>query len=327
MPEPRPTGGSGHRARSIGERLVREVEAQEWLDRPSYRFEHVMATSLNLPGDASTPIRNALHGTWLGHPLHPALTDIPVGAWTMAMILDGLDAIRPSTGRRRAARLAVGVGVLGGMASAVTGMADWQYTHDNARRVGTVHGALNAATLALYAASWRARHKTRPAGRAISAAGFGLLAVSAYLGGVLVYQHRIGVDHSDDQLEPRRFVAVLPDAEMPEGAVRRCKADGVDVAVARCGSQIAALGGRCPHLGGPTAEGWLYQGSLVCPWHGSRFDLQTGAVVRGPATAPLPCFETRVRDGNIEIRRRSRSPRSSPGSVVAEDQGRADARY
>jgi nitrite reductase/ring-hydroxylating ferredoxin subunit len=76
------------------------------------------------------------------------------------------------------------------------------------------------------------------------------------------------------------------------------------------GETVHAVGGRCPHQAGPLGEGWLHRGELVCPWHGSRFDLATGEPTQGPSTAPLPCFDTRVVDGRVEVRRRGewRSP-------------------
>lgn len=126
----------GHRLRAFADRTVDRIESQDWIDRPSYRAEHVLALVLNLLGGANGKVRNALHGTWLGHPLHPAVTDMPVGAWTTALVLDGIDAISPqSEGFRTAARLSVAAGLAGAIASAATGIVDWQYTHDNARRV------------------------------------------------------------------------------------------------------------------------------------------------------------------------------------------------
>ena len=70
------------------------------------------------------------------------------------------------------------------------------------------------------------------------------------------------------------------------------------------GEQILALSGTCSHWGGPLAEGELVDGVCVeCPWHGSQFDLRDGSVRRGPATAPAPVFETRLREGRVEVRR------------------------
>lgn len=305
---------------------VAQVEGTEALDGPSYSLEHGVALTLNLLGGAGDAVRNALHGTWLGHPLHPVLTDVPVGAWTAALALDVADVVRPGT-FRAAARTSIAVGVLGAAASAVTGLADWQHTHDTARRAGLAHAALSTAALGLHAGSWVARRRGHLAGgRLASGLGYAVLQATAYVGGHLVYRHRLGVDHADRGLEPRRFTAVLAVDELVEDRPRRVDVEGTRVVLVRSGGVVHALGEECAHLGGPLAEGWVTRGCLVCPWHGSRYDLGTGAVVLGPATAPLPTFEVRVRHGQVEVRRRPPVPGASPGSVVAREQEQEDAR-
>jgi len=303
------------------------IEGQQWLDVPSYKLEHGMTLGLTLLGDATEPVRNLLHGVWLGHPVHPVLTDVPIGAWTVALAMDVVDAVRPrAAGFRTGAQLSIGVGLLGAAGAALTGLTDWQYTHDNARRVGLAHGVLNLVGTGLYATSWWQRRRGRVGhARAVSGLGYAAVTSSAYLGGSLVSRHRIGVDHADRQLEPRQFVAALAAAELIEGEPRRVDADGVAVVLVRSHGQVHALGEHCAHLGGPLSEGWIYRDSLVCPWHGSRFDLASGRNVSGPATIAVPCFQTRVRDGYIEVRRRPPVPAATPGSVVAREQERADA--
>lgn len=250
-------------------------------------------------------MQSLLHGTWLGHPIHPALTDVPVGAWTAALVLDGIDTIAPRRGLGRASNIAVEVGILGGLGAAVAGATDWQYTHDTARRVGLVHGLLNASALGLYIASWRYRRKGQAGrGRGSALLGYLLTSSAGFLGGNLVYHHRIGVDRSETSLEPREFTAVLASDDLKSDEPRRILHNGVAVVLIRHGEEIYAVGERCSHLCAPMSEGWLYRGDLVCPWHGSRFELKSGAPVNGPATASLARYETRVRDGLVEIRRR-----------------------
>lgn len=114
-------------------------------------------------------------------------------------------------------------------------------------------------------------------------------------------------------------------SELETGVPRLVEVDGVDVVLVCQDGRIHAFAARCPHLGGPLAEGWLYDGTLVCPWHGSRFDLTSGQSVRGPATSPVPCLDTRVRHGLVEVRRRPVVPGANPGSVVANEQRVGDA--
>jgi nitrite reductase/ring-hydroxylating ferredoxin subunit len=174
----------------------------------------------------------------------------------------------------------------------------------------------------LYSLSWvqrrrGAEHRARWAGEA----GWAVMAASSYLGGSLVYRHRIGVDHSDKELEPRQFTAVLAEGEL--GAEpRRALAHGVAVVLARAGGSIYALGDHCPHLGGPLSNGQISRGQIICPWHGSRFDLATGACRRGPATTGPPRFATRVRAGQIEIRRIPRCPPRRPAQRPGPAAGR-----
>lgn len=168
----------------------------------------------------------------------------------------------------------------------------------------------------------RGRHRR---GRLLAALGYGLVLASAYIGGSLVSSHRVGVDHADRRLEPRQFVTALPAAEVQEDHPRRAVVEGVAVLVVRSQDKIYALGEQCAHLGGPLSEGWVYRDSVVCPWHGSRYDLATGRNLVGPATSALPCFQTRIVDGQVQVRRPPPVPGATPGSVLAREQGHADA--
>lgn len=288
----------------VGARVVSVLERQRWLDPLGYKLEHGLALTFNLLGRRSRTVQDALHGKWLGHPLHPVLTDVPVGAWTTAVVLDGLalTSDRPDV-FERAAQAAVGLGVLGGVGAALSGLTDWQHTQDAARRSGLVHGAVNVVALVLNLRSFQDRRRSRHARAVVeSALGYGLVLASSYLGGDLVFRHRVGVAHGPDRDGPAEFTAVLADEHLLEGAPRRVECGGVAAVLVRHAGRISAVGEQCSHLGAPMEQGWLYRGELVCPWHGSRFDLSTGCPSTGPATAPLAGYETRVRDGQIELR-------------------------
>jgi len=314
----------GRRARvgDVVESATRASERLTWLDRPSYRLEHGIALGFTRFGGASDRVRNLLNGTNVGHPVHPAVATVPVGAWTAALVLDVVDTLTPRTaGFREAARLTVGVGVARSAAAALTGLADWQYTHDETRRAGLVHGIINTAALGLCVASWRDRRRDQHGrARLCSGLGYGLTVASSFLGGNLVYRHQIGVDHSTNELGPADFVAVLPVSDLDDGQPHHVVAEGVGMILVRDDTAIHALGERCPHLGAPMVDGWLYRGDLVCPWHGSCFDLTEGTATRGPASAPLPSYEARERAGQIEVRRRS-GVRSTPPEEVSAHEG------
>jgi nitrite reductase/ring-hydroxylating ferredoxin subunit/uncharacterized membrane protein len=316
---------SASRARSmnavnkIGESAVTAIERQQWLDAPGYKLEHGVALIFITLGRRGRGMQDLLHGAWLGHPLHPALVDVPLGAWTAALVFDAADCVstRPD-GWRQAAQLAVGIGVLGGAGAALTGLTDWQHTHDEARRSGLVHGLLNSAALGLNLISWRQRRNGRHAlARQTSALGYCLVQVASYLGGNLVFRHRIGVDHSQQISGRTGFVAVMPEIDLAEDTPHHIDCDGVDIVLIRHNGRINAVGGQCSHLGAPMSQGWLYRGELVCPWHGSRFDPRSGCATTGPATAPLTRYDVRIAAGQIEVREATATSSSPPDGPAA----------
>ena len=185
----------------------------------------------------------------------------------------------------------------------MTGLTDWSETNGRARKVGLLHGLLNVGATALYTTSLVLRRKQkRNAGVGFAMLGFAVSSASAYLGGHLVFSEQIGVNHAAAQEMPKEFVPVLTDAELREGEMKRADAGGVPVLLVRCEGDVCALAHTCSHLGGPLSEGKLDGDVVQCPWHGSRFNVRDGSVVDGPATFPQPRFETRVREGQIEVR-------------------------
>jgi nitrite reductase/ring-hydroxylating ferredoxin subunit/uncharacterized membrane protein len=255
-----------------------------------------------VPGD----IKNFLHGTWLGHPLHPVLTDIPVGAWTAAIALDALGELGGGENCGKAADVAIGVGLVGAVASAVTGITDWAETDDRARSIGLVHGILNVVATTLYTGSllMRKRKSSRSSGVALSMLGYATACASAYLGGHLVFGEQVGVDHTAtaDQKKPEKFTRAMKAEELKENTPTKAVVDGVAVLLVKHGDQIHALTETCPHLGGPLSEGKIVGDAIECPWHGSQLALDDGHVVNGPTAYPARCFDVRVRGGYIEVR-------------------------
>jgi nitrite reductase/ring-hydroxylating ferredoxin subunit/uncharacterized membrane protein len=250
------------------------------------------------PGGALA--KNAMHGVWLGHPLHPVFTDIPIGAWTAALAMDA--CANGDRGMREAATFAMGIGLLGAIGSAVTGLTDWSETSGRSRREGLIHGLLNIAATTLTAIAYvQRRNDGHTNGRACAWAGYAIALGSAYLGGDLVYGQRLGVTHASVD-QPEEFTPVASSAELPDDSMRRAKHGDTDVLLARKRGHVCALAHPCSHMGGPLSEGTLKEGSVVCPWHGSEFGLDDGHVINGPATQPQPVFAVRERDGRIEVK-------------------------
>ena len=281
------------------------VASQPWLDEVGKPLSQAVRALFENAGPAGRTAKNALHGVWLGHPLHPVLTDVPIGAWTTALALDAQEVVTGDDGYGRAADFAIGVGLVAAVGAAITGLNDWSETDGRARRVGLLHGLLNVAATACVATSFVLRRTgARGAGRVSALTGYGVAVAAAYLGGELVYGERIGVTHALED-GPETFTPVLASDALPDDSMRRVTVKDASVLLVRQHGRVCALAHSCAHLGGPLSEGTLKDGSVVCPWHGSEFSLDDGRVLNGPATAPQPRLEVRERAGQIEVRAQS----------------------
>jgi nitrite reductase/ring-hydroxylating ferredoxin subunit/uncharacterized membrane protein len=247
------------------------------------------------------PIKDTLSGTWLGHALHPVLTDLPIGTWTSAVLLDWLGG---REGRTAADRL-VGLGIVASGPAALTGLTEWadsEPASDAVRRIGILHAAGNVTALALFSLSLAARRRgARPAGKPLAPAGAGVLAGGGYLGGHLSFAEGVGVNQTTFEEPDAGWTTVLREADLPEGEARYAEVDGVGVMVARWQGEVYALSNRCAHRGGPLDEGELADGCVTCPLHGSTYRLSDGGVERGPSPYPQPVWKARVRGGVVEV--------------------------
>lgn len=280
----------------------RIIEALPWLDDIAEVVQPKVRDAVNAGG---TTVRNVLDGTPMELPLHPALTDVPMGAWSASIVFDGLDVATDSRAMRNAADATLAVGIAGGVAAAVTGLSDWRYLSGGSRRMGMAHGLLNTAGLALNIASLLFRATGhRNAGRLAFLAGFSIVGTAAHLGGELSYNYGLRVNRNVfEGAGPDEFAPVLDESELPENGMRRVDAGGSEILLSRLSDgRIRAISNVCGHFGGPLADGEREDDTVVCPWHGSRFDLCTGQVIDGPAIFPQSRWETRVRDGKIEVR-------------------------
>ena len=248
------------------------------------------------------PVKDVLSGTWLGHPLHPMLTDVAIGAWTSAFVID---AIGGSRGEAAADSL-IGFGVLSAVPTAAAGLSDWSDLMGAERRVGFVHAGANVVAVSLYSLSWLARRKgKRGRGVALSLMGAAVATVGGYLGAHLSYRQGVNIDRNAWEEGIDDWVDVVGDEELVHGSPVAARAGEVAVLLVRQGATIRAIADVCGHAGGPLHEGELNDGCITCPWHQSTFRLSDGSVVHGPATAPQPHYETRVEGGKVQVRSRS----------------------
>jgi len=259
----------------------------------------VKESILNSPGGPET--KKALHGAWLGHALHPVLTDFPIGAWTMAAFFDALSGARRPYAAP-AADLCVAAGVATAVPTAITGLNDWSELYGRPARVGVAHAICNVAETTLYASSLIARRTNRPLGVQLAYCGFGVMMLGCLLGGHLVFAQEIGANRSAVQGLPTDFVAVMPESDLEPDKPAKATVKGKELVLVKHDGRVFAMMAACSHLGGPLNKGKIVDGGIRCPWHGSVFALEDGRVMQSPATIAQTCFETRIRDGQIEVR-------------------------
>jgi len=276
----------------------RFAASQRWADPLAERLQPLIKRAVSAP-----PVHNVLDGVWLGAPLHPPLTDVPVGAWTTALLLDTGSALSGNGELGAAADRALAVGTIAAVPTALTGLNDLRDLNGQSRRIAMVHALANVVGLSLSTASLAYRYKgRRGVGRGLSGLGYLISSVAAHLGGDLSFGLGVRVNRTMGQAVPKSFVAVLDEAELRDDELRRVDVDGVSVLLARSRQgEVCALANTCTHLGGPLAEGSREGDTVTCPWHGSRFDIRSGSVVEGPAVFAQPRLETRVQAGKIEI--------------------------
>lgn len=282
---------------------------QPFAERFSDSLQHIIQVVIGSNRKPPRHFRSFLNGTWFGHPLHPAITDVPIGTWVIAAIFDIFWLISPTSfdWAARGAEVAVALGILGALGAAVTGLADWSDTYGPERRVGLNHAIFNTSALTLYVISFILR-LTQASGDSIIAAiiGFiGLVAVlyAAYLGGDMVFTKGTNVNHTAWEAGSDDYEAVLPVESVEENKLYRVMASGVPVVLLRQGLQFYAIAATCSHAGGPLDEGSLEGDVVQCPWHGSRFCMRDGRVLTGPATTKAPRYDVRVRNGQVEVKR------------------------
>jgi nitrite reductase/ring-hydroxylating ferredoxin subunit/uncharacterized membrane protein len=251
-------------------------------------------------------IADFFHGSWLGHPLHPVLTDFVIGAWVMGAILDFFAALNGSSKTEQAADNLIGLGAAGAIPTAIAGLTDYTTIPRRAVSTGALHGLINTLGLGIMLFSLRERKKGRRGpGIFLSSLGLGLMTVSAWLGGELTFRYSVGVNRSSRPDGPKKYTPVIGNEELPDQEPRRVEFEGTPILLYRYDGSIYAIGAVCGHDGGPLDEGRFEGYCVECPWHQSVYDLRDGRVVHGPTAYAKPSYDTRVRNGMVEIRLRN----------------------
>lgn len=281
------------------EPLVRSIEAAEVVDAPAGMVSDA-AKGLLGPGR----LKDALSGTWLGHALHPALTDVVIGCFLSASVLDLVGGEESDPAAQRL--IMAGIAAYGPTAAA--GASDWVdgAVDDRVKRVGIVHAAGNAVALGLYVTSLRARRRgSRGVGRLAALAGGSVLMLGGYLGGHLSLRRGIGPDQTVFDPGSQEWSRATEISALGDGQPARVIVGDTPILLVKTGESIHAIHDRCSHRGCSLSEGELEGTDIVCGCHSSRFDLRTGSVLNGPATAPQPAFEVRVEGDEVQVRLRA----------------------
>ncbi len=286
----------------MGRLIARLIAAQDRWATPLGEFNHRWLSALFGP---IRPLKDFLNGVWLGHPLHAAATDIPIGTLLLVVVLDLMN--QPA-----AADVALVATILFMLAAAVSGAADYVDTDGTARVRATLHSTLMVVALLLLLISlvMRAGSPTdRTIPIALSLIGFLLVTAGAYVGGEVVYLFGNMVSRHAFRGAGTKWIKldtgdVTDLATLPEATPTKARAGVNDLVLVRVADSIHALHAVCAHAGGPLAQGSFVNGCVECPWHGSRFRVKDGHVRRGPALYDQPAYEIRAAEGGgYEVRR------------------------
>jgi nitrite reductase/ring-hydroxylating ferredoxin subunit/uncharacterized membrane protein len=286
---------------------------QPFMERLSDSLQHLIHVLIGAQGKPPRLFRSLLNGTWLGHPLHPVITDVPVTAWMLTAVFDIIWLISPThtTWAAYAAFVAVIAGLIGALGAIVTGFTDWSDTFGPERRIGLNHSIFNVSATILFLISFILRLTAGP-GDGVAAAilgfvGLGCVIYAAYLGGDMVYAKGTNVNHTAWEAGPEDYEAVMPVAGVEANKLYRVTASGVAIVLLRQGEDFFAISATCPHAGGPLDQGTLTGDIVECPCHGSRLCMRDGRVRTGPATVNAPRYDVRINNGQVEVKRVSES--------------------
>jgi nitrite reductase/ring-hydroxylating ferredoxin subunit/uncharacterized membrane protein len=279
------------------EPAVRQIESAEALDPVAKSIGKTVRGAVGNGG-----LKAALSGTWLGHAVHPMLTDVVIGSFTSATMLDVLGSDSDAASQRL-----IALGLLAYLPTAGSGVNDWADTEvidDSIRRVGLAHASCNVVGASLYALSWRARRRgSRGVGAALGLAGMTVMMAGGYLGGHLSMTKGVGPAETVFDQGPTEWTPAADASHLPMGRPQRVVVGDTPVLLLRDGEEIFAIHDRCSHRGCSLSEGSIEGEEIVCACHGSRFSLRNGAVRHGPATAPQPAFKVRIEGERVEVRR------------------------
>ncbi|HKW64033.1 MAG TPA: DUF2231 domain-containing protein [Candidatus Acidoferrum sp.] len=249
-----------------------------------------------------------LNGTWIGHPLHPMLTDIPIGAWTLTILIDLIGLLFGFPQLGLASSIAASIGVAGALAAAAAGLADWMDVDPPEKAIGVFHASVNVSATILFLISflmrWGRHWKLGWTTFVVALVGYLLVMIGGYLGGAMVFYKGVMINRNAYRSGPDNFKPAAEIRELAEGELKRVLVEEQPVLFLKLGGTVYALGAVCSHYGAPLNEGKIVERTIECPWHGSRFALEDGRVVQGPACAGVPLYDCKIVNDQVQIKLR-----------------------
>ena len=251
-----------------------------------------------------------------GHPLHPALIPFPFAFLTGACVFDVLGWVFGITSWWTTGGHLAAAGVITALVAAIPGFIDYLYTvppRSTGKQRATRHMLLNLTAVGLVAMAWLVRRNGPPrldvVGLELIAVG--LLAIGGWMGGVLVSRNQISVDHryanagkwKEATIDTGSGTVVVGDAEeLKVNQMKLLRVADRRIVLARDEKGYVAFDDRCTHRGGSLAGGTMICGTVQCPWHGSQFDVRSGAVKAGPAKDGVTTYPVEESDSVLRLR-------------------------
>lgn len=269
----------------------------------SHDFAQMLHRAVLERGENFRNLTDIVHGKQIGHPLHPILTDITITSWTLGLLFDILGFTTRIKMLGKAGDYLTGIGTMSAIPTALAGMLDYSTIKKKAAQYGATHGIMNSIAMYWYLRSLKSRlGGNKPAAIMFSVLGLLFAMPGAWLGGELVFRHKVGVNHAPDS-KLHEWTATIPIDDLSENEPMRVEADDEPILLFRQGEEISAISAICSHAGGPLDQGKVIDNVCIqCPWHQSVFDMRTGVVVHSPATAPQPQYAVRINNGKVEVK-------------------------
>lgn len=254
------------------------------------------------------------------HPIHPMLVGFPIAFFTGTVFFDILCLVGGEGSFGATAHYLLTAGVIMSVATAVPGFIDFLYTvppASSGKQRAATHGLLNLCMLALFTLALVFRGGADSPGLlsfVLECAGLVVMGTAGWLGGTLVHRNQIGVDpryafagkwKELTASAKNGIIDVGTGNDLKRDQMKLIRVGGRRIVLAKASDGFVAFDDRCTHRGGSLAGGAMICDTVQCPWHGSQFDVKTGAVKAGPADQKAATYRLEVIDGRIRIHLKS----------------------